>query len=61
MAANEEDNKNFNEWRLATLDMYIMSLQDQVSHMEASWDAMLDDGSLIPAAFNKIGTLMDDT
>ena len=61
MAANEEDNKNFNEWRLATLDTYIMSLQDQVSHMEASWDAMLDDGSLIPAAFNKIGTLMDDT
>ena len=60
MAANEEDNKNFNEWRLATLDMYIMSLQDQVSHMETDWGVMRDD-TMSAAVFNKISQLVDES
>jgi hypothetical protein len=40
MAAYGEDTAVFDKYSLTTLNTYIKSLQDQVSHMETNWDTM---------------------
>ena len=59
MEANEEDESDFGEWRLKTLETHIKTLQDQVLHMESDWDVMWDDISTI--SFNRISQFVEDS
>ena len=59
MAAYGEDTAVFDKYSLTTLNTYIKSLQDQVSHMETNWDTMRGDRSLSLAAFMAIGSLFE--
>jgi hypothetical protein len=51
MAANEEDETDFDAWRLNTLETHITSLRDQVSRMKTDWDVMRDN-TMSAAVFN---------